>query len=127
VEQGAPARLAGSTILERGARDTYRIGKSLRKAGFDPAALDDPATLAAAANATLASWIATGGGIRIDRDGEGLTDRRYWVAELPGGEARIACGGTHVSSLADVGTVTVALETEQLEGAIGMTMVTRVG
>ena len=36
-----------STILERGARDTYRIGKSLRKAGFDPAALDDPDALAA--------------------------------------------------------------------------------
>ena len=33
-----------STILERGARDTYRIGKSLRKAGFDPAALEDPPT-----------------------------------------------------------------------------------
>jgi alanyl-tRNA synthetase len=116
-----------STILERGARDTYRIGKSLRKAGFDPAALDDPAALAAAVNASLASWTAAGGEIRIDRDGDGLTDRRYWVAELPGGEARIACGGTHVSSLAELGTVTVALETEQLEGALGMTMVTRVG
>ncbi len=35
-----------STILEHGARDTYRVGKSVRKAGFDPAALDDPAALA---------------------------------------------------------------------------------
>jgi alanyl-tRNA synthetase len=116
-----------STILERGARDTYRIGKSLRKAGFDPAALDDPATLAASVNATLASWIATGGEIRIERDGELLTDRRYWIADLPGGPARIACGGTHVTSLADLGAVTVTLETEQLEGGLGMTMLTRVG
>ena len=116
-----------STILERGARDTYRIGKSLRKAGFDGSALDDPAALAASVNATLASWIATGGAISIERDGELLTDRRYWVAELPGGTARIACGGTHVSSLADLGSVTVTIETDQLEGAIGMTMVTRVG
>ncbi len=116
-----------STILERGARDSYRIGKSLRKAGFDPAALEDPAALAAAVNATLASWIATGGEIRIDREGELLTDRRYWVADLPGGPARISCGGTHVTSLAELGAVTVTLETEQLEGALGMTMLTRVG
>ena len=78
-------------------------------------------------NATLASWIAAGGSIRIDRDGELLTDRRYWVAGLPGGEARIACGGTHVASLAELGTVTVAVETEQLDGAVGVTMVTRAG
>lgn len=116
-----------SKILERGARDTYRIGRSLRKAGFDPLALDDPVTIAASVNATLASWIATGGGIRIDRDGEGLTDRRYWVADLPGGPAHISCGGTHVTSLAELGAVTVTLETEQLEGALGMTMLTRVG
>ena len=116
-----------STILERGARDTYRIGKSLRKAGFDPAALDDPAALAASVNATLASWIATGGEIRIERDGDLLTDRRYWVADLPAGEARIACGGTHVTSIGELGAITIVLETEQLEGALGMTMVTRVG
>jgi alanyl-tRNA synthetase len=65
--------------------------------------------------------------VRIDREGDGLTDRRYWVAELPGGPARIACGGTHVSSLTELGTVTVSLTTEQLDGAVGMTMETRVG
>jgi alanyl-tRNA synthetase len=110
-----------STILERGARDTYRIGKSLRKSGFDPAALDDPDAVAALVNATLASW---SGVIRIERDGELLTDRRYWVADLPGGEARIACGGTHVGSVAELGAVTVQLTTEQLEGALGVTMLT---
>ena len=77
--------IESSTIFENGSRDVYRVGKSVRKKGFDPAALDDPAALAAAANATLASWIAAGGEIRIEREGERLTDRRYWVAELPGG------------------------------------------
>ncbi|CAN5566388.1 hypothetical protein BH09ACT4_BH09ACT4_17380 [soil metagenome] len=114
-----------SRILEHGARDTYRVGKSLRKAGFDPATLESPATVAAAVNATLASWVSTGGAIHIDRDGELLTDRRYWVAELPGGTARIACGGTHVNSLAELGTVAVELSTAQLDGALGMTMATR--
>jgi alanyl-tRNA synthetase len=116
-----------STIFENGSRDVYRVGKSVRKKGFDPSALDDLPAVAAAANATLASWIAAGGAIRIDREGEGLTDRRYWVAELPGGEVRIACGGTHVTSLAELGAVTVALSAEQVEGAVELTMETRVG
>ncbi|HEX7833927.1 MAG TPA: metal-dependent hydrolase, partial [Pseudolysinimonas sp.] len=115
-----------STILENGSRDVYRVGKSVRKKGFDPVALEDTAGVASTVNATLASWIATGGRVHIDRDGERLTDRRYWVAELPGGSARIACGGTHVSSLAELGAVTVSLTTEQLDGGIGMTMETRV-
>jgi alanyl-tRNA synthetase len=116
-----------STIFENGSRDVYRVGKSMRKKGFDPAALDDPAALAATVNATLASWIAAGGDVRIDRDGDRLTDRRYWVAEISGTEVRTACGGTHVSSLAELGAVTVTLTTEQLDGAVGMTMETRVG
>lgn len=116
-----------SLITENGSVDTYRIGKSVRKAGFDPAPLDDPDAVAAAVNATLAGWISTGGAIRIERDGDGLTDRRYWVADLPGGTARIACGGTHVSTVEELGTVTVSLETQQLEGALGMTMRTAVG
>jgi hypothetical protein len=32
-----------------------------------------------------------------------------------------------VASIGELGTVTVTLETEQLEGALGMTMVTRAG
>ena len=119
--------IESSTIFENGSRDVYRVGKSVRKKGFDPSALADPAALAATANATLASWIAAGGEIRIDRDGEGLTDRRYWVAGLPGGEVRIACGGTHVASLAELGAVAVTLTTEQVEGAVELAMVTRVG
>jgi alanyl-tRNA synthetase len=110
-----------SLITERGSIDTYRVGKSVRKAGFDVSALDDPAALAGVVNATLASWVAAGGSIDIERDGDLLTDRRYWVA----GDARIACGGTHVSSVQDLGTVTVTLEVQQLEGAIGLTMTTR--
>jgi alanyl-tRNA synthetase len=95
------------------------VGKSVRKAGFDPAALDDPDAVAARVNEILASY---SGAIRIERDGELLTDRRYWVAELPSGKVRIACGGTHVGSVEELGAVTVELVTEQLDGAIGLTM-----
>jgi alanyl-tRNA synthetase len=115
-----------SLITEYGSVDTYRVGKSVRKAGFDPSALDDPIAVAERVNATLAAWAEAGGAIRIERDGERLTDRRYWVAGLPNGEARIPCGGTHVSSIGELGTVSVELSTEQRESALGMTMVTRV-
>lgn len=121
------AAIVTSTILENGSRDVYRVGKSVRKKGFDASALDDSEALAASTNAILASWTAAGGAIRIDRDGDLLTDRRYWVAELAGESARNACGGTHVSSIGDLGAVTVVLETEQLEGAVGVTMVTHAG
>jgi alanyl-tRNA synthetase len=124
-----------SIITEYGAVDTYRIGKSARKAGFDPAALEDPDAVAARANAALSEWVAAGGAIRIERDGELLTDRRAWVAELPGGTARIFCGGTHVTSTAELGSVVVELATESGEGGlglahgltVGLTMTTRAG
>ncbi|MBX3194823.1 MAG: metal-dependent hydrolase [Microbacteriaceae bacterium] len=114
-----------STITEFGAVDTYRIGKSARKAGFDPTALDDPDAVAASANATLAAWVAAASPVRIECEGESLTDRRYWVAELPEGEARIPCGGTHVTSTAELGRVTVTLETQPAEGALTLVMTTR--
>ena len=109
-----------SLIVENGSVDTFRVGKSLRKKGFDVSALDDPEVLAARVNALLA---VSSGPITIERDGDLLTDRRYWVH----GDARIACGGTHVSAVEDLGTITVELATEQLEGAVGLTMRTRAG
>jgi len=41
--------------------------------------------------------------------GPALTDRREWVCEVPDGTARIPCGGTHVTGLAELGTVRVGL------------------
>ena len=113
-----------SRIVADGSVDEFRIGKSARKAGFDPSALDDPGAIAAAANATLAQWVSGGAQIRIERDGDGLTDRRYWVAVLPEGEARIACGGTHPTSLGGLASISVALERRELAGAVGLRMTT---
>ena len=48
--------------------------------------------------------------MRVERDGDGLTDLRHWVCELPGGSARIPCGGTHAHSLAELGRVQVRFE-----------------
>jgi len=115
---------ASSRIHEYGSTDVYRVGKSLRRKGFDTAALDDLAAIGDAANARLAEWVATGAGIRIDRGGDGLGDRRRWVCELPGGDAIIPCGGTHLTSLGELTAVRVELAREDVEGGIALTMTT---
>ncbi|SEN39283.1 hypothetical protein [Cryobacterium luteum] len=103
--------------------DTYRLGKSLRKKGFAVEGLAKAlASIEATVNATLTGWIETDAGVRVDRDGDRLTDRRYWVCELPGASARIPCGGTHVTSLGTLGVVTVTLALHDQDGTDVLTM-----
>ena len=103
--------------------DTYRLGKSLRKKGFSVDGFAEALPqLEAAINATLLDWTSTEAAVHIDRDGDLLTDRRYWVCELPGTSVRIPCGGTHVSSLGTLGVVTVTLGLHDLDGTDVLTM-----
>ncbi|WP_434993165.1 metal-dependent hydrolase [Arthrobacter sp. Ld5] len=126
---GAPnfdALAIDTTVIgEFGSLDRYRLGKSLRRKGFSVEGLD-PEAVAAAVDATLAEWTATGAPIRIEADGGGLTDRRRWVCDLPGERAEIPCGGTHLTSLAGV-DVTVRLELFDADGTPVLQMRTRVG
>lgn len=118
--------IQSSRIAPHGSTDLYRVGKSLRKKGFDPTALDDLAGVQRRANAQLAEWVAGGAQVRVERADESLTARRSWVCDLPGGTAVIPCGGTHVTSLSDLGTVTVALETRAVSGGVELEMRTTV-
>ena len=115
-----------STIVPGGSFDTYRLNKSLRRKGFTTEGFADalPA-VTDAVNAQLADWVAAGSAVRIDRDGDRLTDRRSWVCALPDGEAVIPCGGTHATSLSELGTVTVTLELDDAEGTPVFTMRTQ--
>ena len=100
-----------SFIHEDGAVDEYRLGKSLRKAGFDTEGF--AASLAEREdriNAQLAAWVASGAPSRIEVEGETIVDRRRWVCELPEGTPSILCGGTHASSLAEFASITVSLD-----------------
>jgi len=106
-----------SSILEYGSHDTYRLGKSLRKKGFRTEGLsDDLAQVENMINATLTEWVSNKTPVRIDREGERLTDRRYWVCALPEGEARIPCGGTHASNLGELKGLTARLSLEDNDG-----------
>jgi alanyl-tRNA synthetase len=113
-----------STIVRDGSVDVYRVGRSVRKAGFEVAALDDLAAVEAAAQSTLDAWLAAGGPVRIERDGPALTDRRRWATELDGATVRIPCGGTHAGRLEDFAGIRLRLERREVEGALAVTMTT---
>jgi alanyl-tRNA synthetase len=118
--------IASSRIEPFGSVDEYRLGRSLRRSGFDPAGLgEDLPALTRGVNTTLAGWVAAGGGVRVDASGSGLTDRREWVCDLPDGTARIPCGGTHVGHIADLVSARVALAID--ESGQQLTMRTAVG
>ncbi|PSV23215.1 metal-dependent hydrolase [Photobacterium leiognathi subsp. mandapamensis] len=92
--------------------DTYRLGKTLRKRGLNSAelltALDD---VAIKMNQQLSLWLALKTPVVMRREGEYLTDSRYWQCDLAQeGSLEIPCGGTHVSSLAEYSAITVSFE-----------------
>ncbi len=112
-----------SRILPYGSVDTYRAGKSLRKKGFAAADLAERLTdVVQHADRLLAEWLATGAAVSIEREGESLSERRFWTCALPEGVVRIPCGGTHLRSLGEVSEVRIELELEEAEGALQLRM-----
>ncbi|KJL18405.1 hypothetical protein RN51_03238 [Microbacterium oxydans] len=100
-----------SRIHEDGAIDEYRLGKSLRRAGFDTETF--AATLSereGRINKQLEVWVASGAVSSIETEGPTIVDRRRWHCDLPEGEAVILCGGTHVESLSEFASITVSLD-----------------
>ncbi|MBY5948210.1 alanyl-tRNA editing protein [Photobacterium rosenbergii] len=101
-----------SRVTEDCSTDTYRIGKTLRKRGLNAA--DMIAALPAIAdqiNQQLAAWCEAGFPVEMRREGEALTDSRYWRCDLQEGEVvEIPCGGTHVTSLAEYAALRVEFQ-----------------
>jgi alanyl-tRNA synthetase len=114
--------IESSTIVPDGSVDVYRIGKSLRKRGFDPESLSDLDVVVEAANRTLDGWISSGARAAVEPTNSPLTGRREWVCDLPDGRVAIPCGGTHIGALSAFGTVSVSLECTDVDGALVVTM-----
>ena len=114
--------IVSSRILPDGAVDRYRLGKSLRKKGFDPVGLaGELPDLTYRANALLAGWVATGAPIVVRTHGPALNDLREWVCALPEGTQQIPCGGTHLGSLAEVQAITTEFAFDEDAGELTMT------
>lgn len=102
-----------------GSVDHYRLGRSLRKRGFDSARfLADLPTTIDDVNRTLARWIESDAPVRIEATGPTLTDRRQWVCETPDGTAQMPCGGTHVRSLGEIASMTAAASYDSTTGIL---------
>jgi alanyl-tRNA synthetase len=116
------AAIQQSTIRPYGATDTYRLGKSLRKSGFvSDAALERLPEIQERVNAQLADWVETDSTVHIQRASDFLSERRFWVCDLPHNTATIPCGGTHVSHLAELGAVTISLTLDDDNTELTMT------
>ncbi|NNC13435.1 metal-dependent hydrolase [Planctomonas sp. JC2975] len=115
--------IQSSTIVPNGSVDVFRLNKSLRRKGFATDGLEEalPA-LADITAAALGTWVATDAAVHIERDGDRLGDPRYWLCELPETSARIACGGTHVARLGELGSVSVQLGLDDDAGTPMLTM-----
>ncbi|WEK59533.1 MAG: hypothetical protein P0Y60_09010 [Candidatus Microbacterium colombiense] len=114
-----------SRIEQDGSIDEYRLGKSLRKAGFDTetfgATLEERQTRI---NDQLSAWVASAARSVIEVEGPTIVDRRSWRCELPEGDAVILCGGTHVASLAEFGSISVTLDLSDPQLLVMTTSVT---
>lgn len=93
-----------------GSVDRYRLGRSLRRKGFDHAALlADLDTYVARANDTLASWVNAKAEIHIIGD-DLFTAERIWRCDVSTPPATMPCGGTHVAHLGEIASLTIATE-----------------
>ncbi|MEV0619060.1 metal-dependent hydrolase [Nonomuraea sp. NPDC050404] len=113
------AAITSSRIGPHHSQDVYRLGKSLRKKGFAADGLD-PAVVARRVNEQLAEWVAADAPVRVEVPDAGLTARRTWHCSLPGGEASIPCGGTHVSGTAELAGIGVELSLSPEEDTLTM-------
>lgn len=118
--------IQSSRIEPHRSTDTYRIGKSLRRKGFDTGSLGDLEGVAQRVDATLAGWIAAGGSVGIERSAPGLSGRRTWVCRLPEGTAEIPCGGTHLDDVGRLAGIAVTLRSHPAEGGLLLVMETEV-
>ena len=105
-----------------GSTDEYRLGKSLRKKGFDAVAFAEQLPkVEESVNQLLAAWVATGAHVLVDDGGDRrLTGRRQWVCELPEGRAALPCGGTHLHRLDEFDSVEVTYELQPDNGGVVM-------
>lgn len=108
LDQAAVTR---SEIGATASLDVYRLGKSLRKKGFDrDAFMADLSDRAATINATLATMLASPAPVSLTPTEGPLGDRRLWSTRLNGTPVSMPCGGTHVADLSQIARITVTLE-----------------
>lgn len=110
-----------STISVDHSKDRYRLGKSLKKKGFNADEFfQNMPTIQDQINCILREWIATGGDIKNVAESDALSSNRFWVCSLPDGDVKFPCGGTHILSMKIYKMIFVSLTQLQEEPEIIM-------
>ncbi len=100
-----------SEITEMESHDFYRLGKSLKKKGFDTAAFfEHISEVETCINEQVSEWIKLEAQVNIEPREAKLDDHRVWICQLPDGLAKIPCGGTHIDNLKRISSIHVTLE-----------------
>jgi alanyl-tRNA synthetase len=111
--------IVSALLSEQASVDTYRVGRTVRKKGFEldrfSAALP---SIIPAINDILRGWLSAPGSVSLSHVPSTLDTRRLWQCTLDGMDASMYCAGTHVASLAELAEVTVSIEA--IEGGVIM-------
>lgn len=102
-----------SSMSENNSLDRYRLGKSVKKNGFDVSSFfNDLSLIEKKINEQIIEWLSNDVNISITPKVSYINEIRQWTCSLPDGEAEIPCGGTHTKSVSrkDFDKVTIINE-----------------
>ncbi|MGA8164963.1 MAG: hypothetical protein WB791_08085 [Waddliaceae bacterium] len=88
-----------SFIREAEAEDFYRFNSKIKKYFNRDEFTANASEVQKKVNKILEEWIQSGSIVSIETQDQTVMERRIWRCNLPEGEAKIPCGGTHVSTL----------------------------
>jgi alanyl-tRNA synthetase len=110
-----------SRIHPYGSRVNYRIGRTVRKNGFVTERLVTCLTLITEQiNDRIAKWIEEDAPVWVHARGPELSARREWRCDLQESEVSVPCGGTHLNSTGQLGSVLVTLELSKDERTLSV-------
>ncbi|CDG22878.1 conserved protein of unknown function [Xenorhabdus poinarii G6] len=97
------ASIFKSSISELQSVDIYRLGKSIKKKGFDKTVfLQNLNGVSEEINLTLNHWLSIGCEIQVEYTSKNISDLRLWKSTIENHPIIIPCGGTHISNTEEI-------------------------
>ncbi|WFQ78470.1 hypothetical protein PXH59_12115 [Xenorhabdus sp. SF857] len=116
------AAIFKSSISELKSIDTYRLGKSLKKKGFDKASfLESIVSINEEINLILKNWLVTGSEIRVEYTSQDIGSLRLWKSTVENRPVVIPCGGTHIKNTEEIQDIKVEIKPEESDEYIVIT------
>lgn len=103
-------------------KDKYRLGKSIKKKGFDIQTFEDNISeIENNVNLYVTNWINTNSTISVECDENYISSMRWWVTEIDGKPVKMACGGTHPKTLSSIKNISIKLNYSKDDGLLFIT------